>query len=1411
MDHLEFDLLAYLDGELSTAEETAVEAHLAECPACRGQLRRLATLHHSLHQVVAPVYQSVQLPHDAEARIRHALAGQRQRTTQGNPAGFLGGLLRVLRPLGAAAMPLMVLLFFAAALNANRLPINEGAQRTLLLGQQTLAPGSSAALRVVVNDAANQPVANAEVAVQLRQAGLAREVYRGQTDATGSTPVQFQVPPDWEGDAQLVVATNSSLGQDEVVTPIHLQRSYRLLLGSDKPVYQPGETVHLRTLALSSIDGSPAAGSVVQFEASDATGRRLLSQQQLASEFGIAAVDLPLAADAPLGPYQVRTTLGDTVSELTITLGQTPLPNFDVQVITDAPWYRPGNTLSGSVSARYFFGQPAVQAQVALRLVGRSLAQGDASAEQQVFSETLRGITDSNGLFAFRFTLPDPPAAAFGSEGSIQVSLEAAVVDANGDEEFGWHSVPLARQSLNIEVMPEDGVLHAGVENTLYLLVSRPDGSPAAAEVQVQIASGGVLQAATDAYGLAQISYTPRAGAEGDRQILVTATDDARQSTAVAFKLPINEAQITLLLRTDRALYQVGDTLAAEAIAAGSAEPVYLDIIKGGQTLVTQSATVTDGKATLAIDLTPALVGTLELNAYQIIDDNTVLRDTRVVVVDAPEALQVALMPDQAEYRPGDDVQISIHTTANGAAAPSAVGLAVVNEAVFSNRAYQPGFARAFFLLDQATGNAPLDTAGSDNADTAPALDAAQQASAKASWASYTGQEYSLAMQSLDQSLADGSLNARRTAFARLSRALSWPLAVLPLLAAVVALVSLRRSRVLGKALGRMALTAILFTVIGAALIFVTQSLLDRLTNTQDMILLAVVGLGWLAALAALMGYAWLQHHSHLLIVTLLTAGYMALLALLAFIQAEAASLSAPWVMLLAVAFMLLVLALILLGWGLRFEGLRRTGSALLLLALAMVPLFVIVGSVEWRGTQIIQRVALSPLYQLSTGLFTGCGAPPAPSMDQSAVSVLEQSTQQAGQPEAALLSEDTAAPMIMETVEVIKEVSRDELTAVPTAADSPAATPVAVDVELQAPVTVPVEAELPAAHLAFSLPVTLTDTFSATALVSDTAAFSVSLPISAFLNALPGFQLLQPSATATLTPTLPLLLTLRASETVTPTLNAATQAAADALTRSGATATATPTVTAEIAGLGQAAVITSTATATGTPTPTATLTASPTATATAEPTATPQPPAPAAAAPLPSAEPTATASATVTPPPLQIIEPPIGVPLEALPIVRERFPQTLYWNPQIVTDASGRATVSFSAGDAVTTWRVTALAVDRSGRLGSQVASLPVFQPLFVVPDLPGNLVEGEQRDVRVRVFNYSATAQTVHLSVQADAGLRVELNTVTLTVPPRASAAVSARVAAFSAGAHTVAFTAQGAQSTDVRRATVMVQAAP
>ena len=54
-----------------------------------------------------------------------------------------------------------------------------------------------------------------------------------------------------------------------------------------------------------------------------------------------------------------------------------------------------------------------------------------------------------------------------------------------------------------------------------------------------------------------------------------------------------------------------------------------------------------------------------------------------------------------------------------------------------------------------------------------------------------------------------------------------------------------------------------------------------------------------------------------------------------------------------------------------------------------------------------------------------------------------------------------------------------------------------------------------------------------------------------------------------------------------------------------------------------------------------------------------------------------------------------------AVPRVRDYFPETLLWQPELITDDNGMATLELPLADSITTWRMTASAVSSQGRMG--------------------------------------------------------------------------------------------------------------
>ncbi len=76
---------------------------------------------------------------------------------------------------------------------------------------------------------------------------------------------------------------------------------------------------------------------------------------------------------------------------------------------------------------------------------------------------------------------------------------------------------------------------------------------------------------------------------------------------------------------------------------------------------------------------------------------------------------------------------------------------------------------------------------------------------------------------------------------------------------------------------------------------------------------------------------------------------------------------------------------------------------------------------------------------------------------------------------------------------------------------------------------------------------------------------------------------------------------------------------------------------------------------------------------------------------------------------------------------VREDFKDTAFWKSDIRTDKSGRASVSFTMPDNLTTWRLTARGHDLSGRMGESRKKFLSTQDLIARVGKPRFMVEGD------------------------------------------------------------------------------------
>ncbi|MFN7133178.1 MAG: MG2 domain-containing protein, partial [Myxococcales bacterium] len=498
-----------------------------------------------------------------------------------------------------------------------------------------------------------------------------------------------------------------------VTQPVTVARSFRVLLSTDKPSYQPTQTIHARALVREATTQAVPKGRQLTFTVVDARGNKVGKKVVAVDEFGTASFDFPLADEILLGPWKIEAEVAGAKSAVDVQVARYSLPKFALKVTTDKPWYEPGQTVSGRLEAKYFFGKPAGKSKV-------KVTAGVFVDRFRAIGETM-GEADADGVYGFELPLPHALPGLPLMNGSAAIDLEIEVTDTAGQKVVKHHALTVARQALSVTLVPEAGVLVPGVENRLLALVVRPDGEPVAdATVTLLSDLAGRASAKTGEDGIALLAYAP----DSARRDALVEVKDA-QGARIQQQVQLQTAALPAVIRTERTLYTSGDTVKGEILAVSPTSTVYLDVVRDGQTVTTETVVLQDRRGSFAVDLPPGTSGTVALYAYT--PGRDVTRARKTLFVSEARGLQVSITGDRETYRPGESATLKVQVKGDdGKPAAASVGLAVVDESVFALAAKEPALLKAYFLLAEelAKPRFQLDPARvvSDRQDRAAAI-----------------------------------------------------------------------------------------------------------------------------------------------------------------------------------------------------------------------------------------------------------------------------------------------------------------------------------------------------------------------------------------------------------------------------------------------------------------------------------------------------------------------------------------------------------------------------------------------------------------------------------------------------------------------------------------------------------------
>ncbi len=159
-----------------------------------------------------------------------------------------------------------------------------------------------------------------------------------------------------------------------------------------------------------------------------------------------------------------------------------------------------------------------------------------------------------------------------------------------------------------------------------------------------------------DEFGLAVLEFTPT---EFEVTWSLVAVDDAGRTGRRRVTLRCGGAADDYLVRTDRAVYRGGETMRV-TVLGGGVEPVFLDLLKDGQTILSTTIALKDGQGEQTIDLPAELAGTVLLCAYRYGTAGLPVAKTRAIHVRQARALAIETAFDRAEYRPGARAKLEL-------------------------------------------------------------------------------------------------------------------------------------------------------------------------------------------------------------------------------------------------------------------------------------------------------------------------------------------------------------------------------------------------------------------------------------------------------------------------------------------------------------------------------------------------------------------------------------------------------------------------------------------------------------------------------------------------------------------------------------------------------------------------------
>jgi CD109 antigen len=497
-----------------------------------------------------------------------------------------------------------------------------------------------------------------------------REVAKAEKRITGKGRIEIDIPDLEEGQYEIRVKGD----RFEDKASIGVEKNSLVFLETDKPIYKPGHTIHMRVITLNP-DLRPSSESVT-LDVLDAKGIKVFRTETRTDDFGMVTLDLPVSEEPNLGVWKVKATSAKGETQLDVRVEEYVLPKYEVKAELPREWFLVNEAIRGTVKAEYSFGKP-VRGQLEIRA---SRYVGDWK-EYATFTDAIDAEVE------FEIPAAEYVAGVPAAGGQGNVMLEITVTErGSGYEESSTMLLTVVSSPLTIKVIPDSSVFKPGLPFNFLVVTGTPDNKPTEASVDVTVTYlnekfkevGEVKKDVTTSKGKAMVEVVPPADAVALSIECFELTE--RSSVQPARTTKYLEAgyspsgNFIHLEQTSEGIPEIGERIAFRVHATREAANFYYEVVSRDRVVFTDFTS--DNEISFAA--TPQMTPSSKLLVYQILPNSEVAADfvPFQVVAEYPHSVDVQFSREEA--KPGDQLNVNVVTEGR-----SKVGIVAVDRSVY--------------------------------------------------------------------------------------------------------------------------------------------------------------------------------------------------------------------------------------------------------------------------------------------------------------------------------------------------------------------------------------------------------------------------------------------------------------------------------------------------------------------------------------------------------------------------------------------------------------------------------------------------------------------------------------------------------------------------------------------------------